>query len=106
MLKALVVQEETLRLLLLHKENLLVNFFAPWCAPCKKMSPLIDEIAEKYQDTLKVCTVNVQGCKEIAAAYNVISIPTLVYFKKGKPVKRVTSSCTKEEIIKTIKEIY
>ena len=65
----------------------LVDFYADWCGPCKMVSPLVDELSEE-SDAYKVGKVNVDESPELAAKYGVMSIPTLIVFKDGKPVKQ------------------
>ena len=63
----------------LHSDKpVLIDFWAPWCGPCRMLSPVISEIAEEYGDKVKVCKVNVDDEGELAASFNVMSIPTLV----------------------------
>lgn len=70
----------------------LVDFWAPWCGPCKMVGPVIAEIAEEYQGKVKVCKVNVDDCGDIAAANAVVSIPTVIIFEDGKPVKKIVGA--------------
>lgn len=82
-----------------NKEGLvLVDFFATWCGPCKMIAPVISEIAEQYKDKLKVGKVNVDEEGELAMKYQILSIPTLVLFKEGKPVKTLVGLSSKSEI--------
>ncbi|MBQ3463450.1 MAG: thioredoxin [Clostridia bacterium] len=67
----------------------LVDFWAPWCGPCKSVGPVISEIAEEYEGKVKVCKVNVDECGDLAAANAVVSIPTVIIFVDGKPVKKI-----------------
>lgn len=69
------------------QETVLVDFWASWCGPCRMLSPIVDEIAEEVTGK-KVGKVNVDEQQELAAEYNVMSIPTLILFKNGKEVKR------------------
>lgn len=76
----------------------LVDFFAVWCGPCKMVSPIIDEIAEKRQD-IKVCKVNVDEAPALAERFSVSSIPTLAVFKNGELVKIETGARPKPAIL-------
>lgn len=70
----------------------LVDFWAPWCGPCKMVGPVIAEIAEEYDGKVKVCKVNVDDCGDLAAANAVVSIPTVIIFEDGKPVKKIVGA--------------
>ena len=79
----------------------LVDFWASWCAPCKMLSPVVDEIAEEHSE-FKVCKLNVDDQQDIALKYKVMSIPTLIVFKNGAEVKRSVGVIPKEEILALI----
>ena len=64
----------------------LVDFWAPWCGPCKMLGPIVDEIAEAYAGKLKVVKINVDDNSESASNYGVRGIPNLILFKNGNPV--------------------
>ena len=66
----------------------LVDFFATWCGPCKMLSPIISEIANEYSNSVKVCKVNVDENQGLVLKYNIMSVPTLIFLKNGKVVKR------------------
>lgn len=70
----------------------LVDFWAPWCGPCRMVGPIISEIAEEYAGKAKVCKVNVDEEGELAAANAVVSIPTVALFKDGKLIGKIVGA--------------
>jgi thioredoxin 1 len=64
----------------------MVDFWAPWCGPCRMVSPVIERLAEKYDGKLKVVKVNVDDNQELSMKFNIMSIPTVMLFKSGKPM--------------------
>ena len=80
----------------------LLDFWASWCGPCKMMSPVVDEIAESMNTSIKVGKINVDECPELASKYEVMSIPTFVVLKDGKETGRTVGVQSKEEIVKLI----
>ena len=81
----------------------LVDFWAEWCGPCKMMSPIIDQVASDMQGKLKVAKVNVDEEQELAARFNIMSIPTMIVFKTGKPVEMVIGAMSKDQLLNKIK---
>ncbi len=76
----------------------LVDFWAVWCGPCRMLAPAIAEIAEEYADTIKVGKVNVDEEPELANMLQISSIPTLIFFKDGQPVKSSLGVIPKAQI--------
>jgi thioredoxin 1 len=79
----------------------LVDFWAQWCGPCKMLSPVIDEIAEEVSD-VKICKVDIDDQMALAKKYFVMSIPTIIVFKDGKPVRRHVGTLPKEDILEML----
>ena len=92
-------EEEVLK----SDKTVLIDFWASWCGPCKMMSPVVDQIAEEMNDTVKVGKVNIDEEQSLAVRYNVMSIPTFVVIKNGKEVGRTIGVQDKEEIKSMLK---
>ena len=80
----------------------LVDFWAPWCGPCRMLAPTIDKIAAEIGDATKVCKVNVDEAPEIAARFGIMSIPTLLVFREGKLVGQMVGVQSAETILKVL----
>ena len=76
----------------------LLDFFAPWCTPCRMLSAVLDDISEDYVGIIRVCRVNVDDEKELSDRYGIDEIPTVIFFKNGKPTDRFTGFHSAEEI--------
>lgn len=82
-------------------KKVLVDFWASWCGPCRMLSPIIDEIA-KETDKVKVGKVNIDEESDLATQFAVMSIPTLILFENGKPVKQMVGAQPKSAILSMI----
>lgn len=80
----------------------LVDFWAEWCMPCRKVSPLLEEIAGEMQGKLDIVKLNADENPETVRAYQVMSLPTLTIFKGGEPVKQVVGARPKSELVRII----
>lgn len=83
----------------------IVDFWAEWCAPCRAVSPLIDEIAKEYEGKVKVGKVNVDQNPQHAGNYGVMSIPTIIFFKNGQPLKTIIGVQGKDTYKRNIEEV-
>ena len=84
----------------MHSDKpVLIDFWAPWCGPCRMLSPIVSEIAEELKDKVKVGKVNVDEEEELAAMFRVSSIPLLVVMKDGKVVNSAVGVRPKDQIV-------
>jgi thioredoxin 1 len=76
----------------------LVDFWAPWCGPCRMVAPVVEEIAQERAEQLKVVKLNIDENQQTAIAFNVMSIPTLILFRDGKAAKTVIGAYPKRKL--------
>jgi thioredoxin 1 len=86
------------------KLPVLVDFWAPWCAPCRMVEPVVEELAQDYDGKVGFVRVNVDNSPRIASQYGIMSIPTLILFKDGQPVSHTVGFRPKNELKKSLDE--
>ena len=80
----------------------LVDFWASWCGPCRMIAPIVDQLAEEFDEKVKVAKLNVDENSELAARYQVSSIPSLLLFRNGKVVNQMVGARPKGELVKVL----
>lgn len=83
----------------------LVDFWAVWCAPCRLIAPIIDQLSEEYNGKMKFGKLDVDNNQATAIKYGIRSIPTLLFFKNGQVVETVIGAVPKDELKKTVEEV-
>ena len=102
----LVVTDETFEADVLKSNVLtLVDFWAPWCAPCRMISPVLDEIAQAYGERLRLVKVNVDENHQSPMKFGVQGIPNLIFFKNGRAVDQVIGAVPKAELVRRIEAL-
>ena len=86
-----------------QKRTVMIDFWASWCAPCKMVAPIIDELAEELKDSITVGKLDVDQHPSLAAKYSVMSIPTLILFKDGVESNRTVGVQPKEQLLEFLK---
>ena len=81
----------------------LVDFWAAWCGPCRMVAPIVEEIAKEYMGKVKVGKINVDEQPELASAFRIASIPTIMIFKNGKIIDTVIGYQSKERLVQHLK---
>jgi thioredoxin 1 len=102
--KMTILTDKTLPAFLLESTNpVLVDFWATWCGPCLAMAPVLETLDKEWANVVLIAKIDVDDNPITARKYGIMSIPTLMLFKKGRPVERITGVVSKAEIQKRVK---
>ncbi len=88
--------------ILKSEKPVLVDFWAPWCGPCRSVAPIVEDLATHYAGKLQVAKINVDESSNVAMKYQITSIPTFILFKGGKVADRVLGALPRSEFVKFI----
>jgi len=90
--------------LIKSKNPVLVDFFADWCAPCKMMKPILEELKKEVGDSARIVKIDVVQNEELAVKYHILSVPTLMIFKNGEPIWRQSGVMQAEDLKEVIQK--
>lgn len=82
----------------------IVDFWAPWCGPCRKLGPVLDDVAEEFEGKIKVVKINTDENLKTAKEYSISGLPTLLFFKNGEAVERLVGLMPKSSIISNVEK--
>ncbi len=104
--KPVVVTDDSFEQEVLKSDTpVVVDFWAPWCGPCKMIAPILEEIANEYDGKIKVAKVDVDNHTRMASQYKVMSIPALFFFKDGKLVDQVVGALPKAQLTSRVQKV-
>jgi len=104
--KALVVTDASFEQEVLKSNTpVIVDFWAAWCGPCKMIAPILDEIANEFDGRIKVAKLDVDSNNKTAGRYNIMSIPSLLFFKNGQLVDQIVGAMPKSQLTSRLEKV-
>ena len=100
-----VITENNIAEVMASGQPVVIDFWAPWCGPCRVLGPTVDEVANQFAGRVIVAKCNVDDCENIAAGYGIRNIPSLLFFKNGELVDRTTGLVPKADIVARIENL-
>lgn len=99
------IENNTKKWLFLGDKPAIIDFYAPWCGPCKRLSPILEEISEDYAGKIDIYKVNIDEEYELASIFGIHSVPTLIFVPEGKNPQMITGAPSRLELKKAIETI-
>lgn len=99
------MNREELKQVLDNNEYVVLKFGAEWCGPCKQIAPVLEQLADEYQDRIKYVSIDVEESTEITAEYKIRNVPTIIFIKKGEIQDKAVGSISRNTIVEKIEKL-